>query len=58
MANTSRKKRATTILTDMPVKAALRDKQNLKQVTKEKHIRRGARGACLITPHKILRRRI
>jgi hypothetical protein len=35
ISKTTRKKRATAILTDIPVKAALRDKQSLKQVTKE-----------------------
>jgi hypothetical protein len=38
----ARKKRATAILTDTPVKAALRDKQNsLKQATKRKTHQKG-----------------
>jgi hypothetical protein len=35
-ANNTRKKRTTVILTDTPVKATLREKQNLKQVTKRR----------------------
>jgi hypothetical protein len=33
-ANATRKKRGTAILTDTPVKAALRDKEKPRQVTK------------------------
>jgi hypothetical protein len=47
-ANNTRKNRTTAILTDTPVKAALREKQNLKQVINEEHIRMRAKGAFLI----------
>jgi hypothetical protein len=55
-ANATRRKRSTAILTDTPVKAVLKDKQKLTQVTKEKHIRGGASGAFLIRLQEIQRR--
>jgi hypothetical protein len=49
-ANTIRENRATTILTDTTVKAALRDKQNPQQVTKLKPYQQGSARRLLNKP--------
>jgi hypothetical protein len=54
-ANATRKKRGTAILTYKPVKAALQTSGNRNKWQKEKHIRRGAGRASLITLQGILR---
>jgi hypothetical protein len=56
-ANATREKRCIAILTDTPVKAAFRDTQRLRQVTKGKRTSEASKRRLLITLKEILRRR-
>jgi hypothetical protein len=56
-ANSARNKRYTEILTDTPVKAALRDTQKSRGVAKGKTYQKGTKRCLLIALKEILRRR-
>jgi hypothetical protein len=56
-ANATRNKRCIAILTDTPVKAAFRDAQKLRQVTKGKRTSEAKQEAPFDNPEEILRRR-
>jgi hypothetical protein len=56
-ANATRNKRHIAILTDTPVKAAFRNTQKSRQVTKGKTYQKGSKRRLLVTLKYNLRRR-